>query len=89
MSDETDLPIFSRRLKQLRDEAGLTQQALATAAGLSMSGVMQMEQGKRPDPRLSTVRALAKALGTDLNTLGGLEPSATAKGKGKGKRKEG
>ena len=32
------LPVVARRLKQLREAAGLSQQALATRAGLSISG---------------------------------------------------
>lgn len=40
----------------------MTQQELAVAADLSVSMVSQVEQGVRPDPRLSTVLAIAKGL---------------------------
>jgi transcriptional regulator with XRE-family HTH domain len=59
------------RLRALRDAAGLTQQQLATAAKLSISVVAQIEQGKTDDPRLSTLRALAKVLGVSLDELAG------------------
>lgn len=57
------------RLKELRKASGLTQQALATAAGLSMSLVIHLEAGRITDPRASTLRALAKALGTTVDGL--------------------
>jgi transcriptional regulator with XRE-family HTH domain len=59
------------RLKRLRKAAEMTQQALASAAGLSISVVVQIESGKIPDPRVSTLRALAKALGVGLLDLAG------------------
>jgi transcriptional regulator with XRE-family HTH domain len=59
------------RLKKLRTEARLTQQALAMKAGLSVSVVAQIEQGVNDDPRLSTLRALAKVLGATMNDLTG------------------
>jgi transcriptional regulator with XRE-family HTH domain len=61
------------RLRSFRAAAGLTQQQLATAAKLSVSVVTQIEQGKTDDPRLSTLRALAKALGVSLDKLAGNE----------------
>lgn len=57
------------RLKELRTAAGLTQQALATKAGMSVSAVVHIEAGRVPDPRLSSLRALAKALGVSLDDL--------------------
>jgi transcriptional regulator with XRE-family HTH domain len=66
------------RVRQLRTAAGLTQQGLATAAGLSVSAVVQLESGKIPDPRVSTLKALAKALGTTLDDLAGEEEETPA-----------
>jgi transcriptional regulator with XRE-family HTH domain len=62
---------LAARLKSLRDKAGMTQQQVATAAGLSMSLITQLEQGSKSDPRLSTLRALAGALGVSLDELTG------------------
>lgn len=59
------------RVKELRAAAGLTQQGLAMKSGLSISAVVQIESGKIPDPRMSTLRALAKALGVGLDELAG------------------
>jgi transcriptional regulator with XRE-family HTH domain len=77
------------RLKALRSRAGLTQQALATEAGLSISLITALEYGIRDDPKLSTLLALAKALGCTMDELTwGLEiPSTEAKRKRKEGRK--
>jgi transcriptional regulator with XRE-family HTH domain len=50
------------RLKQLRTAAGMTQQELASKAGLSISGVVQIELRTVPDPRVSNLRALGVTL---------------------------
>ncbi len=60
---------ISRRLKGLRDKAGLSQQDLATKADLSVSLVAKLEQGKKADPRASTLLALADALGVKPGAL--------------------
>src|SRR5579875_2946009 len=51
---------FGARLRQLRIEAGLSQQALAQLAGLHRFGVAKLERGER-EPAWSSVLALAKA----------------------------
>jgi transcriptional regulator with XRE-family HTH domain len=60
MSD--DPLTFGRRLKALRERAGLTQKELAERAGLALSAVGHLEQGLR-QPSWATVVALGKALG--------------------------
>jgi transcriptional regulator with XRE-family HTH domain len=81
------MPI-AEKLKQLRADAGLTQMQLAVKAGLSLSVVSQIEQGSIPDPRVSTLHALAKALGAPLDALAPddeppAEPEPPKRGRGK------
>jgi transcriptional regulator with XRE-family HTH domain len=52
---------FAGRLKELREQARLTQEQLAERAGMNKFGVAQLEQG-RNKPSWETVLALAKAL---------------------------
>ncbi len=52
---------FNERLKELRRERGLTQEALARAAGMSVSAVSKLEQHDM-DPSWSTVQQLAGGL---------------------------
>ena len=50
------------RLQTLRAAAGLSQQEVADRADLSLSLVTKMEQGRKADPRASTILALSGAL---------------------------
>jgi transcriptional regulator with XRE-family HTH domain len=74
-------------LKDLRKAAALSQQALAIKAGLSIGVVARIEQGSNEEPKLATLRALAKALEITLDELVGEEeePKPAPKKKGKGK----
>ncbi|AIA08059.1 NACHT domain-containing NTPase [Streptomyces noursei] len=54
---------FSALLKRLRREANLTQEALAERAGVGVRTIRGLETGERADPRVTTVRLLADALG--------------------------
>jgi len=51
-----------------RKAAGLTRAALAQKVGIRTSTVRDIENG-RIDPRLSTVKTLADALGLDVDDL--------------------
>ncbi len=77
---EKDLPLIALRVKELREKAALTQQDLAIKSGLSVSNLSQIEQGKTPDPRMSTLLALAGALGVDCDTLTGKADGRPRKG---------
>ncbi len=54
---------FGGRLRGLRERAGLTQEELASRAGLSVRAISDLERGERRRPYPHTVRALADALG--------------------------
>src|ERR687893_1011048 len=53
---------FGAMLKRLRDTAGLTQEELASRAGLTAKAVSALERGERKRPYPHTVRSLADAL---------------------------
>jgi transcriptional regulator with XRE-family HTH domain len=71
-------------LKELRERAKLTQQDLAIAAGLSVSAVTQIEQGINTEPRLTTIKKLARALGVTSDELIGMDSDAASKRRKKG-----
>jgi transcriptional regulator with XRE-family HTH domain len=52
---------MAKRLRQLRNERGLSQRALAEKAGISREFLARLETG-RQDPTLSTLEKIAKAL---------------------------
>ncbi|HEY3788041.1 MAG TPA: helix-turn-helix transcriptional regulator [Urbifossiella sp.] len=59
---------FAAALKRLREEAGMSQAALADAAGLNVFGVAKIEQGLR-EPGWATVLKLAAALGVECTAF--------------------
>ncbi len=89
---ERDMPLLGQRLKALREAAGLSQNELAARATVSVDLVRHIEQGRKSDPKLSTLAALAEALGSTPGELvGALMAEEPAKGKSKAatKRKKG
>src|SRR5215211_4452977 len=53
---------FGDVLRRVRIAAGLTQEALAERAGLSVRGISDLERGVNRTPRKDTVALLAEAL---------------------------
>ncbi len=56
---------FARRLKELREKAGLSQAELVQRSGVSKQAVSNLELGNRK-PTWETVRRLARALGVSV-----------------------
>jgi DNA-binding SARP family transcriptional activator/DNA-binding XRE family transcriptional regulator len=56
---------FGGLVRELRARAGLTQRRLASAAGLSIGALRDLEQGRTRCPRWTAVDAIAAALGLD------------------------
>ncbi len=59
---------FAKKLKELRNSRGLSQEELAEQANLSVNSISLLERGKR-FPRAATIDALAEALHTDSNLI--------------------
>jgi class 3 adenylate cyclase/tetratricopeptide (TPR) repeat protein/transcriptional regulator with XRE-family HTH domain len=53
---------FGAHLRRYRASAGLTQEALAERAGLSVRGIADLERGARRFPHFHTLKCLAEAL---------------------------
>ena len=66
---------FGEHLATLRQAAGLSQQALADQLCVTRQVVSNWERDQTL-PDLVMLRAIAQALGTDLNTLGSTAPAA-------------
>jgi transcriptional regulator with XRE-family HTH domain len=68
-------------IARLREARGMTQLALALRAGVSPGRIAQIEQGRVPDPRLSTLIGIARALHIPVGQLVGelLEEEAPTK----------
>ena len=70
-----ELPLVSRRLRDLREAAGLSIRALAKRAGLNHMTVAKTEWGRLP--RMETVMRLAEALGVSVQEMVSDPGSAT------------
>jgi transcriptional regulator with XRE-family HTH domain len=68
---------IGERIKRARGAAGLSQQALAQRANVSMNGIARLEQDSIKDPHLSQLRKIADALSVSVGELVG-EPSPLA-----------
>lgn len=76
MSTKTDLTerraatlrSFGRRLRTLREQAGLSQEALADLAAIHRTYVSSVERGQR-NISLANIQALADALGVSTQQL--------------------
>jgi transcriptional regulator with XRE-family HTH domain len=61
-------PIYAATVRRLRLEQGITQEALAYEANLTVSAMARIERGQSI-PAWTTVRAIAAALGITLQEL--------------------
>ena len=65
---DPDLVALGARLRELRGEAGLTQEELAAAAGLHWTYIGQVERGER-NPTYRSLVKLARGLRRDPSDL--------------------
>ncbi|MBS1860992.1 MAG: helix-turn-helix transcriptional regulator [Actinobacteria bacterium] len=64
MQDRDVAAQFAATLREARERAGMSQEALAAAAGLNRTAVGKVERGEA-QPKLATVLRLAGGLGCD------------------------
>jgi transcriptional regulator with XRE-family HTH domain len=62
-------PTIGDHIAARRRVAALTQEALAERAGISVEVIRKLEQGTKSSARVSTLRAVAQALGTTTSSL--------------------
>ena len=61
-------PALGKAIRQLRDKRGMTQEALAHAAGVTVGHLSMIERG-HSNPTWATVKAIAAALGASMVDL--------------------
>ena len=59
---------LGQRIRRLRNASGLSQDALARAAGIGRVTLVRLEKGEQT-PRYKTLGAIARALGVDVSEL--------------------
>lgn len=67
MSKENYPPM--KNLKKLREKKGLSQDRLAKLADVANNTIIKIEQGENINPRLDTLRKIAKALEVSVDEL--------------------
>lgn len=72
-ADDLDALALGRRIRQLRTERGMTLEQLATAVERAPSQLSMIENGRR-EPKLTLLRAIAKAVGVTLDALWETDP---------------
>ncbi len=65
-SSKTNL---ARKVKQLREKLGLSQEKLARLADVSNNTVINIEAGKQDNPTIDTLKKVAKVLGIPVEDL--------------------
>jgi len=65
-SSKTNL---ARKVKQLREKLGLSQEKLARLADVSNNTIINIEAGKQDNPTIDTLKKVAKALGVSVENL--------------------
>ena len=68
VKNEALLRAFGKNLRKLREENGLTQEALANDADIPINQIGRIERGEI-NTTISTANAIAKALGMELSEL--------------------
>jgi transcriptional regulator with XRE-family HTH domain len=66
--DEEGLILLAKRLKELRDEKGFTQEALAYESDITLSQIARIETVKA-NPTVSTIFKIARTLNVPVSTL--------------------
>jgi transcriptional regulator with XRE-family HTH domain len=64
-----DVSRLGRRVKRLRERAGMTQHELADRSGVSRTTIANLETGVRPSLLVDNAVRLADALGVSLDLL--------------------
>lgn len=74
-------------IRDLRERANLSQEALAHLAGVSVATIVKLENGRVIDPTWSTIRRLAQALKVDCRAFAEIPMPQNRRGKPRKKRR--
>lgn len=60
---------LAKKVKQLREKLGLSQEKLARLADVSNNTIINIEAGKQDNPTIDTLKKVAKALNVSVEEL--------------------
>ena len=64
-----ELSVIAKNVKKHLAMAGISHDKLSKLAGIILRTITKIESGTTPDPRIETVKKIAKALRITLNDL--------------------
>ena len=65
--------MLSKRIRELRNKKGLSQEKLARLADVSYNTIVKIESGESKNPTFRTMAGIAKSLGISLDQLADLK----------------
>ncbi len=66
---QKDLPTIAKNIKKYRDKLGISQDKLSKLAGVTLHTLTKIEIGATPDPRIETLKKIAKGLNVGVEDL--------------------
>jgi transcriptional regulator with XRE-family HTH domain len=67
MSNE--LSTIAKNIKKYRNKLGISQDKLSKLASVTLHTLTKIETGATPDPRIETLKKIAKGLGVSVDDL--------------------
>ena len=65
--------MLSKKIRELRNKKGLSQEKLARLADVSYNTIVKIESGESKNPTFRTMTGIAKSLGISLDQLADLK----------------
>lgn len=66
---QRDLTSIAKNIKKFRDKLGISQDKLSKLAGVTLHTLTKIEIGATPDPRIETLKKIAKGLDVSVDDL--------------------
>lgn len=64
-----DLSSIAKNIKKYRDKLGISQDKLSKLAGVTLHTLTKIETGATPDPRIETLKKIARGLDVSVDNL--------------------
>ncbi len=64
-----DLSAIAKNIKKYRGKLGVSQDKLSKLAGVTLHTLTKIETGATPDPRIETLKKIAKGLNVSVDDL--------------------
>jgi len=66
---QKDLPNIAKNIKKYREKLGISQDKLSKLSSVTLHTLTKIEIGATPDPRIETLKKIAKGLNVSVDDL--------------------